>query len=358
MKKTATRKYNNSIGWYLMNNGKRYISPWIFTTENCNLRCPYCYVKRTNKIMSGDTWSRINDKFIGMIERGEVDNVIYRLAGGEPLLVFNHWKGYIADFLYKSGENGFVSIISNMVLLEEEMIDFFDGNRFGFGISLDGFEYSKPLPNGLSSASIVKNNIDRLISKRGSSHNIDISTVINKDAFDDLDKLAEWIADRNLGWGIYLDHFFCGEMPLKIIIEKMIQVVDILASKGFDIYNNFKFNNIKLSSSYEGCTAGEKLLAISVDGGIHPCQTAIYNNPICSIYDDSNIIDEFKKQKQYKLGYNLELPKKCEECSISKMCGGGCKLNNKEINKNYTCDIMKIVLCYVGKKYLEVNKNA
>ena len=332
-----------------------YISPWIFTTTKCNLACPYCYVNQDGRDMDDATYKRINEIFLKMIENKERNMVIYRLAGGEPLLMFDKWKGYMNEFLEAAGEHGFVSVITNLTVLTDEMLDYFKGRKFGFGISLDGYNYSKPYHDGTSSATRVKENIDRLIANGNS--NIDISTVVDKNSFGDIEQLAEWIAKRDLNWGIYLDHFFCGEIDSNLIIEKMINVIDILITYNYDFYNKLKFNNIKINSLYEGCTAGEKLITIFVNGDVFPCQTTIYKDSICNIFDTDDIIGELKVQNKYKLGYNFTLPEKCKDCAIADICGGGCKENNKEINKNYTCDIMKAVMLYMFVKWKKVSLN-
>ena len=67
--------------------------------------------------------------------------------------------------------------------------------------------------------------------------------------------------------------------------------------------------------------------------------------------DDIYRSEEFKKQNKYRLGYNYELPQKCKNCPISDMCGGGCKQNYKEANRDYVCDILKPVIYYMIKKW-------
>lgn len=331
-----------------------YISPWIYTTTRCNLSCPYCYVKQGTDDMQEETYKRINEVFLGMLSSGRKDNVIYRIAGGEPLIVFDKWIKHTEEFLEKSSGKGYVSVITNLTMLSEDMLEYFEDNRYSFGVSLDGYSYSKPYHSGHSSASVVKDNIDRLIGN--GNKNIDVSTVIDRNSFSEIDKLAEWIAERNLNWGIYLDHFFCGEMPFYEIVEKMITVIDILCENDYDIRNKLKFGNISINSSYEGCTAGEKLIAIYTNGDIFPCQTTVYGERVCNIFDEKDIIQSFKEQKKYKLGYNYEPPEKCNDCAIVDICGGGCKENNKEINRNYTCDILKAVILYMMKKWR--NRNA
>ena len=327
-----------------MNDCGRYMSPWIFTTTRCNLECPYCYVKQDGRDMSDETYKRMNDIFLGMLESGEKDYLIYRLAGGEPLLVFDKWRPHIDDFLNRVGDKGSVAIITNLTQLSDEVLEWAKDKNVSFSISLDGFSYSKPFHNGESSAEIVKKNIDRVIAI---GKPIEISSVIDKNSFDDIDKLAEWIAERNLGWGVYLDHFFCGEMEFNTVVGKMLDVLDILDTHNYDFYNRFKFSNIMINTKYEGCTAGEKLITVFVNGDIYPCQTTVYKEPICNIFDTNDIIGELKTQNKYKLGYNFTLPEPCEKCAIADICGGGCKENNKEINKNFTCDILKAVILYM-----------
>jgi len=330
----------------------RYMSPWIYTTYQCNLRCPYCYVKWNDKKMSKETYDMINRKFLGMLDNDELDFVVYRVAGGEPTLVFDEWKGFAEEFLDKCGEKGFVTIITNLTILTDDMLEFFKEHRdrMGFGVSLDGYSFSKPYIDGRSSADVVKENIDKLLEI--GIENIDISTVIDTKSFGDVEVLADWISKRNLGWGVYLDHYFCGEMAYDIICDKMKQVVDVLAANNYDIYHRFKFNNLKIDTNYEGCTAGEKLITIGVDGDIYPCQTLVNEEPVCSIYSCDDIIQALKDQKAYKIGYNYVLPEKCQECSIAEICGGGCKMHNQEINRNYTCDIIRTVILYMVKTIL------
>ena len=330
-----------------------YISPWIFTTNQCNLRCPYCYVKWDDNKMEKQTYDKINETFLGMMDRGDVDHVIYRLAGGEPTLVFDEWKGFVEDFLDGSKGRGFVTIITNLTKLTDEMLDFFGKHkdRINFGVSLDGYSYSKPFPDGRSSAEIVKRNIDRMLS--AGVGDIDISTVVDANSFNDVDVLAEWVSQRHLKWGIYLDHYFCGEMEYDIVCEKMAEVINVLKKNSFDIYRDFKFNNVKLDTNYDGCTAGEKLIAIGTDGGVYPCQTLVGGKPVCNISSCDSLIKAFKEQKIYPLGHNYLKPQKCRECPLAELCGGGCKMHNKSANMEFTCDIIKTVVLYMAEAVSE-----
>ena len=330
----------------------RYMSPWIQTTNQCNLRCPYCYIDQDSKAMPKEVYNKINETFLGMLEKGELERVIYRLAGGEPALTFDNWKGFVEEFLEKNNNKGFVNILTNMTILTDEMLDFYEkyGDKIKFSISLDGYIYSKPFADGTSSAQLVMENVEKLLSRNISE--IAIMSVINEHNIGDIELLADWVAKRNLYWGVNLNHFFCGVIERDLICKNMKSAIDILIANDYDILHQLTFNNIKLDSHYDGCTAGKKLIAIGIDGNIYPCQTLLNFEPIGNIFSNDNLIQTLKSQKAYNVGYNFRLTERCKNCPLVKMCGGGCKIHSKEKNKNFTCDIVKSVVLYMLERTL------
>ncbi len=328
------------------------ISPWIQTSNNCNLKCPYCYINHSEKKMKKETYNKINEVFIGLLNNSEVEYVIYRLAGGEPFLVFDEWKEFGDLFLRETFSKGKLGILTNLTILNDDSIEFLreHRNQVSLSVSLDGYNYSKPNVNGESTAEVVRKNIEKLISL--DIKKIGISTVINDKNLEnnDIEQLSTWIAERNIPWNIGLNHFYKGEIPAEIICDKMKQVIQNLSSYNFDLYHMFKFNNLSLDCNYEGCTAGENLLAIGVDGSIYPCQTLLNSQPICNIFDNVDIIQKLKKQKIYNVGCNYIVPEKCKNCVLLETCKGGCKLHN---NKNFTCDIIKKVSLFLIKEILK-----
>ena len=307
----------------------KYIAPWLFTTYKCNLDCHYCYVKQKDILMSKSTLSTILNRFSYLLNNNYIEHVVLRIAGGEPLLAFDNWSTLVSDFLIKYPNNSSAGIISNFTTLIDEHISYFKRFNFGFGLSLDGWNFSKPYKNGVSSAHVVRRNIDRL-----NMHNmVDISTVITSKSIESIEELAEWIAKRNINWGIYLDHYYDGDFDITYLAHQIFKAIDVLFANNYDVINKLKFNNIKLINNYDGCTAGQNLIAIDTEGYVHDCQTSIYKRPKCHI---SHLIP------QNKAKYNI--PDICTDCPIVNYCKGGCKLHN---NFGDTCKLMLLVMNYI-----------
>ena len=57
------------------------LSPWIFTTDNCNLRCPYCFEGHVNKNMSKEVWSATSEHFIKLIKNNVITRTHWRISG-------------------------------------------------------------------------------------------------------------------------------------------------------------------------------------------------------------------------------------------------------------------------------------
>jgi radical SAM protein with 4Fe4S-binding SPASM domain len=317
-----------------------YISPWIFTTYKCNLKCPYCYVDQKSVDISPKTLANISYCFNSLIENDDIDTVVFRIAGGEPFINFKDWNQTFYDFYSLHPNRTFISVLSNLTIIPDGSLQWLKDVDAGLGVSLDSLTFSKPHHNGMSSSKEVQKNIDRLIAYRG-TENFDISTVIDKISFYNCEQMAHWIAQRNLNWGIYLDHFFGGQQDAVQIIDKMAEVISVLSYYKYDILNKFKFNNVSFKGYYEGCGAGDKLIAIGCRGEVWACQTQQKQNPLFYLSKETDLIQELKSKASKYL-----MPLQCSQCSLSEECHGGCRFHN---NQEFTCKILKEVQLMVLK---------
>ena len=62
------------------------LSPWIFATENCNLRCPYCFEGHVNKNMSKEVWSATSEHFIQLLAHKQNSHNLHKHNQPDNLL--------------------------------------------------------------------------------------------------------------------------------------------------------------------------------------------------------------------------------------------------------------------------------
>lgn len=323
------------------------ISPWIFTTENCNLRCPYCFEEHINNVMSEDVWNAICGQFIKLISDGVLDRTHWRLSGGEPLLVFDSWKEYL-PYMKKNLEKKFsAGIISNFTLLTDEIIKYSLENKIGFGVSLDGTEHSKIDINGQSTSKKVMNNIDWYISEGGRCNILTVLTDTNTGT-GELLELARFVVKHNLNWQTNSDIFVMqGNDCIDQMYADLVEVIEFLTKSGYSM-NRFTFQFLNpCSTCTSGCQAGRNLFSINTNGDIYPCQTC-KGQPIDNIKTCNNIITALKRQSLYPIGYNYERPETCEpkSCDASFHCKGSCKLHMMPGDDNPKCQLIRKVNQY------------
>lgn len=323
------------------------ISPWIFTTDNCNLRCPYCFEEHINHVMSADVWSAICEHFIRLISDGKIDRTHWRLSGGEPLLVFDSWKEYL-PYMKKNLEKKFsVGIISNFTLLNSEIIQYACKNQIGFGVSLDGTIHSKIDINGNSTSKKVMENIEWFLDEGGHCNILTVLTDTNTGTGEILE-LAKFVAKHNLNWQTNSDIFVMqGNECIDQMYSDLIEAIEYLTKSGYNMKKfTFQFLN-PCSSCTSGCQAGKQLLSIGTNGDIYPCQTC-KGKPIGNIRESSNIINLLKRQTEYPIGYNYERSAACHpsQCSASFHCKGSCKLHMMPGDDNPKCQLIRKIHQY------------
>ncbi len=108
-------------------------------SSKCNLHCKYCDADiYSNKLLEFNTLAKIIKKSFEVSNR-----VNFIWHGGEPLIAgIYYYKKIIAlqNLYKKDGQEVLNSVQTNGVLLNNEWLNFFKENKFGYGISLDGPE--------------------------------------------------------------------------------------------------------------------------------------------------------------------------------------------------------------------------
>lgn len=121
---------------------KTQIDAWLHITNQCNLNCTYCYIKKTNERMPFELAKLYIDKMVEACKKEDLGIISIRFAGGEPLLeidLIKHLIAYIElnypNYKFKYG------IITNGILLKnKEIVNYLLEKKIAVAVSLDGIE--------------------------------------------------------------------------------------------------------------------------------------------------------------------------------------------------------------------------
>jgi sulfatase maturation enzyme AslB (radical SAM superfamily) len=108
----------------------------LSVTTSCPLRCRYCFVKKTNKLMDLETAK----KSIDLLLSSPGNKKLLMIYGGEPLL-----HPYLEEIILSALDKAKdlkkeldISLATNGLLLDKDFLSFFKKERVKISISIDG----------------------------------------------------------------------------------------------------------------------------------------------------------------------------------------------------------------------------
>jgi sulfatase maturation enzyme AslB (radical SAM superfamily) len=289
----------------------RWLSPWIHTTDICNLKCTYCYVTGKNTMEQP-----VYDALEKLILNSGADLFKLRFAGGEPLIVFNKWRKFAEKMLNHPQTR--IEILTNLRQIPKGFVSFAQKKNVNISVSIDaGFK------NKVLDSTIVQH-MERIKNPYW------VMTTLTEDNLVGIMRLANFIGAKKYGWAISTDYFWKGEPSFEKLTASMVAVIQILKRYRYN-FDNFMFNNMDFSTSNargSGCCAGNEMFSVYCDGSICQCQT---------LNKQEKIGDVFHGYKRTQRKTN-EI---CTKCSIRDYCSCWCPLYHKPGNR--ICDLMKFV---------------
>lgn len=146
--------------------GSTQLQIFVVTTS-CNLNCVYCQAQSGECKPNGFMTKEIAKKSVDIALQSPTRNLDFEFQGGEPLLNFDIIK-YIVEYSEstKINRNINYSIVTNLTLITDEMIEFIKKYNINISTSLDGNEIlhnkNRPFINGGDTFSKVKEKIQCL----------------------------------------------------------------------------------------------------------------------------------------------------------------------------------------------------
>ena len=352
----------------------KFLIFWIHITNDCNLCCEYCFVNKTNVVMSDSTIERVAKSIVHTIKLYNIEGVVLKFAGGEPTLALDKIKRFKCLLLsYLDGFKVYVriNILSNGTLVSDDLVAFLKEENTSIGISLDGYGelghdiYRKFKNDKTGSWKVISDNIDKLLNFGISPY---IMGTISGASAESLTSLATWVVNNKLSTrlSIVKGETECSKLDNVTIEQKHQKYIKTLIhsfERMFCELENDKYIinvgeqmylcdlNFNIPSFTTCCGIGTNHIVINEVGKLANCPMTV-NEAKIDIEDD--LLLGIRKTVNFspKLRGNEDHP--CLSCRWFPVCSGGCPIYNNEIYNDYmNCSVFHDFYRYIIPRYID-----
>lgn len=338
----------------------------LHVAHDCNLRCAYCFAGtgdfgHDRGLMNKEVAERAVEFIIagsGRRRHCELD-----FFGGEPLLnmeVVRHTVAYVRRREAETGKIFKLTLTTNAVLLDDDIVDFLNRENISLVLSLDGrpevHDRMRPNADGSGSHCEVVDNVRKTVASRGNqnyylrgtftAHNLDFAADVLAMADLGFDQLSvEPVIGKDTDYALREEHLPAlfaqyDELAAEYLARRR-------AGRPFEFFHfNLNLDNGPcVAKRLSGCGAGHEYFAVTPEGELYPCHQFVGRDE----YLIGNIFDGIKNADMVaKFRQTHALSKKaCRECWARFYCSGGCHANAQlfggDIGEPYAlgCELQK-----------------
>ena len=313
-----------------------HLGVWLHITNQCNLRCTYCYVYKTSDSMNENLANEALKKIIADAKKHSFKKITVKFSGGECLLKLPQ----VLDLVHFGRELAkdakidieFV-VLTNGVLLTEKIASTLKQENVRVAVSLDGLERyhdsQRIFANGLGSFKFVEKGIENLLKAKVP---FNVSVTITSKNVENIPDLTKYLLKRNIPFAF---NFYRENPHVKEELEgDDKKLVESLKEAYQLIYDNpprySLINGLLDRVSFKrphcwACGMGHNYIVVRQDGKMVSCQMTLEKS-IGSI-DDEDLVKTMLKGsfiKPKKLTVDDKTP--CKTCQWKYICSGGCPL--------------------------------
>ncbi|MFH0816101.1 MAG: radical SAM protein [Methanobacteriota archaeon] len=331
----------------------------LYLTNQCNMRCTYCYVTGQEKPIIMDFQTAKNAVDISI--KGSVKELSLTFHGGEPSLVFNLMKQIFnyAKMTCNTKKIKLSAICISNGTYDEKFVKWIKINDIKIYVTIDGPSFihnrQRPFKDGTASLTKVIRGINLL---KKNKVKISCGTTITKysapymvDIIKYIHKLG--IMEYNIGPLIPLGRGQCDNIPNGFTYIKGYK-------RCLKYANNNDFFIQTIGQSFDllctKCSASTQSIMVILPGGevtachmiVSPYSKLSDKFIIGNIHDNKLIIHQNKVKALKRSIHNIT---GCKECYAKWTCGGNCMLyplvENKSLNEpagENICNIEKELL--------------
>jgi uncharacterized protein len=313
------------------------LTAWLHITNACNLRCPYCYVDKTDEAMEPALAGEIVESLV----RSAVDNGFRSLrlkyAGGEASLNMAVLLAMHDRAVALCGENGLALstvVLSNALAISRRTARELAVRGIAVMVSLDGIgaahDAQRPTLTGNPSFARVLRSIDTLVAAGIPPH---LSITITNRNVAAVAEVVRFAVERDLtfSFNFFRDNdcsasFDDLQYEEREMIEGLRAAFAVIAEllPPWSVLGSVLDRGQLLAPRQKACGVGDDYVVVDQRGRIAKCHMDLE-----STVGDIRTVDPVRAVRSDLLGIqNLLVDQKegCRDCSWRHWCAGGCSV--------------------------------
>lgn len=308
---------------------------WLHVTNNCNLRCPYCYVHKSPESMTRDVARESVDALVDSAVRNGFHALRLKYAGGEASLnagVVVELHDYARQRCTEAEIELSAVLLSNGVTIRDEFARQLQDRDIRVMISLDGIgaahDAQRPTLGGKPSSAMVMNTIERLRSAGVDPH---ISITVTGRNVDAVAQVVRFVLERDLTFSFnffrdnecaatFTDLQYSEQEMVRGIRDAFAVIEEFLPR--WSVLGSVLDRGQLLEPRQRSCGVGDDYVVIDQHGKIAKCHMEIQD-----VVGDIRTSDPVTAVRTAGTGIrNLLVEDKagCRDCTWRHWCSGGC----------------------------------
>lgn len=311
----------------------------LYVTEECNLRCSYCFVDKQPRHMSLETGKRAVDYALQPEVSGQQEALALNFFGGEPFLRTQFLLELLPYIRQRAGNRFMVGVTTNGTLANFQVQRFIEEAQANLLISLDGDAAShrfRPKASGGDSWPHLKRNLSRLLSWAPGAL---VRTTYHPGSLNLLEKVLA-VQELNPAWillSAVVESDWSGSLEaLREQSERLAHwfVAEFRAGRRAPLYSHWQWllqHHLNLENPIrpaKACALGTQVLAFDTAGNILPCQRYLYRKHDRLGHVQTQVGFPAARSRYVHLS-RAEIPD-CADCIARVHCGGGCRVVAQE----------------------------
>lgn len=320
------------------------LTVWFHLTNNCNLRCPYCYVYKSPESMSEATMRLAIKKLMVSANKHGYKELSIKFAGGEPLLEKELLFTAVKIANKAAAINGLkmnYAVLTNGVLLTKELCRRLRKERIAVSLSLDGLgnyhDETRFFEGGKGSFHTVERGIKNL---QREGVRIGVTVTITNRNIENLPDLAEYLLKNKIHfiYNLYRENPLVTQ-ALEVSGEKLVKYLKKVFERiekdlpDYSLLDNF-LDRVNLGQPHlYPCAAGSTYFVVDHKGNLSLCPV-IMGEKIGSL--ESGDLVGLMKKRGFPGGLSVDDKKDCADCRWRYGCAGGCPLLTRNSMGGYS----------------------